>query len=360
MAHAYVTFRFHLARHALRQFAASLKSSAEILLLVGANVVIGLFALSAFPPMYAVSLPPLQGVALLLAHALGMAVPAALLRKRVLPADVVRWAHRLPLPARVQWRADAAVAGLLVGPLALMYAVSASILLYQHAAWLKPAAGAAATVFSLALTYAFSIAVLALRSRRVAAPAWQRRAAPPAAPYASAHVPSRLLLLWHRLFWLPYWRAENVVGWQQSMLLGAALASGTAWMLTPSAFLRAALALSTGLLMVLLTDRGDKAVREQAALLRPIIGAWPLNPRALFAFARTFSATPALLVMLLVFVLGSTHGLWQHRAGQVYLALGCAAPLLLVAAPVANQRYRVALVVIEILLLTAVGSELWK
>jgi hypothetical protein len=185
LVHAYVTFRFHLACHGLRQFAASLKSSAEILLLLGANVVIALFALSAFPPMYAASLAPLPAIGLLLAHAVGMTIPVALLRKRVLPADVVRWAHWLPIPPSLRWRADAVVAGLLVGPLALLYAVSATILLYQHPAWLRPAGGVAATALSLVLTYACSTGLLALRSRRVAGPSWRRARPMPARAYAA-------------------------------------------------------------------------------------------------------------------------------------------------------------------------------
>jgi hypothetical protein len=360
LAHAYVTFRIHLARHGLLQFAASLKSSGEILLLAGANIAVVLLALSAYPSMYAASLPPLQAIGVLLAHALAMSVPMALLRKRLLPADVVGWARRLPVPPSVQWRADAAVAALLAGPLALLYALSAALLLYQRPAWLHPAGGLAGTLFSLALTWCCSTAVLALRSRRLARGARRARPVPQAGACLPRRSGARLPMLWHRLFWLPYWRAENVVGWQQSVLLAAALAAAAAWMQAPPGLARGLLALATGALMVLLTDRGDKAVREQIALLRPVVARWPLTPRPLFAAARILSAAPALLVLLLVFGGGAAHGLWAQRAGRVYLALGAAAPLLLVATPVANQRFRVALVVIEVLLLTAVGSELWK
>jgi hypothetical protein len=359
--HGYVSFRYHLARHALRQFAASLKSSAEILVLVGANVVIGLLALSAFPAMYAVTLPPLQGAALLLAHAVAMAIPVALLRKRVLPADVVRWTRRLPIPPAMQLRAEALVAGLLVGPLALLYAVSGAILLFYQPPWLMPARAMLATLFSLALTYACAIAVLWLRSRRrERARFWQRAAASGRRTYTVRASGPRVALLWHRLFWLPFWRLESVVGWQQSVLLAAALASALAWMRAPPGFGRGLLAFATAILMVLLTDRGDKAVREQTALLRPVLAAWPMRARSLFAFARMFSVAPALLVLLLVFVGGAAHGVWQHTAGRVYLALACASQLLLVASPVSNQRFRVSLVVIAIVLLTAVGTELWK
>jgi hypothetical protein len=151
-----------------------------------------------------------------------------------------------------------------------------------------------------------------------------------------------------------------VVGLQQSVLLAAALASALAWMQAPPGFGRGLLAFASAILMVLLTDRGDKAVREQTARLRPVMASWPLSGRGVFAFARMFSVAPALLVLLLVLGGGAAHGLWAHTAGRIYLALGCAAPLLLVATPVTNERFRVGLVVIEILLLTAVGTELWK
>jgi len=361
LGHVYVTFRYRLARHALRQFVASLKSSAEILLLVGSHVVLGLFAMSAFPTMYAASLPPLQAIALLCAHALVMTIPMALLRKRVLPIDVVQWSHRLPIPPALRLRANAVVAGLLAGPLALLYAVSTLILLWQNPAWLDPVRGILGTLFSLTLTFALSVVILTLRSRPIAARALPRfGAAPETRGYAPRATGPRVLHLWHRLFWLPYWRAENMVGLQQSALLAASLASAIPWMQAPPGIARGLLALATCTLMVLLTDRGDKAVREQTALLRPLIGGWPLRAKTVFAAARVFSVMPAMLVLLAVLAGGALHGLWAHTAGRVWLVLAFAAPLVLGTTPIRNPRARVGLVVVEILLLTAVGSELWK
>ncbi len=361
MVHAYVTFRIRLARNGLRQFFASLKSSAAILLLVGGHMVIGLLAVSALPSMFAASLPPLQGIGLVLLHALSMTIPLALLRKRILPLDVVRWQHRLPLPPMLRLRADAAVAALMVGPLALLYAVSVAVLIYHGGQWLHPAGAIAATVCSLILTYAFSVAALALRERGDGARGlWRGAAMREAGSYRARTGRARLLMLWHRLFWLPFWRADNAAGRQQCLLLAAAVGSAIPWMQAPPGIARGLLALVTSALMVLLTDRGDKAVREQTARLRPIVAAWPVFPRALFGWARLFAAAPALLVLLVVFAGGAPHGLWMHTAGQVFLALGCAAPLLLVATPVANEGFRVGLVTVAIMLLTAVGSELWK
>ena len=361
MANAYVTFRIRLARHGLREFFASLKNSAAMLLLVAGNAVIGMLALSAFPSMYAASLAPPWAAALLLAHALVMTIPLVLLRQRILPADVVRWVHRLPVPPLLQLRADSAVAALMVGPLALVYAVSAGVLLYHGGSWLHPVPALAATLASLLLTFACSSAVLTLRTRhiRAASPWWPLRAQE-SGRYTPRPSRVRLLMLWHRLFWLPFWRADNAVGRQQSLLLAAALGSAIPWMQAPPGSARGLLALATCALMVLLTDRGDKAVREQTARLHPVLAAWPLFPRSLIVCARLLAAVPALLILTVVYAGGLSHDLWANRAGQVFLVLGSAAPLLLVSTPVANQGFRVGLVAVAIMLLTATGSELWN
>jgi len=360
LAHPYIRFRIRLAQHALKQFAASLKSSAQILLLVFAQVLVGLFALIALPPMYAASLALPFALPLLAAHALLMTVPMLLLRKRVLPQDVVRWLHALPVPPRVQLRADALVAAMLAGPLALAYAASGAIWLAQRPDWLLPARGVLGALLSFLLTWACSTAVLTLRARRPPASGrWQHRlrAAPPR--YAPRTWRPRTLFLWHRLYWLPFWRAENVVGWQQCVLLLGALACAVAWMMAPPGVPRGALDLCASALLVLLTDRGDKAVREQADLLRPASAGWPLAPRALEPYARAFALAPALLVLLVLFCAGAPHGAWDRSAGKLYLALACGAQLALVALPAAGARTRVGLVVAAIVLLTAVGSELW-
>ena len=361
MANAYVSFRIRLARHGLRQFFASLKNSAAIFLLIAGNAIIGLLALSAFPAMYAASLAPPWAAALLLAHALVMTIPLVLLRQRILPADVLRWVHRLPVAPLLQLRADSAVAALMVGPLALVYAVSAGVLLRYGGQWLHPVPALAATLASLLLTLACSSAVLTLRTRRIRTGSpWWPQSAHESGRYTPLRRRVRLWMLWHRLFWLPFWRADNAVGRQQCLLLAAALGSAIPWMQAPPGIARGLLALATCALMVLLTDRGDKAVREQTARLRPVLAAWPLFPRSLFVCARLLAAAPALLVLAVVVAGGLPHDLWQQRAGQVFLVLGCAAPLLLVSTPVVNQGFRVGMVAVAIMLLTATGSELWN
>ena len=348
----------------MRQFAASLKSSGEILVLVFSHVLLGLFAVIALPPVYAASLPAWQAIPWLVAHALLMTIPLVLLRKRVLPLDVVLWQRRLPVPPRVRLYAEALVAGLLVGPLALLYAASLAIWLVQRPGWMLPLRGVLGTVFSLLLTYACSVALLMLRTRMPRAGARRIGPAPALAQAlrnpAHRRGPARLAMLWQRLFWLPCWRADNMVGWRQSLMLAAAAGAALPWMQAPPGIARGVLALATCALMVLLTDRGDKAVREQLARLAPVMAAWPFDVRRLACAARAFALLPALLVLALVFAGGLAHGHWQRPAGRAWLLLACLAQLLLVAIPRFTARGRVGLVVASILVLTATGSELWE
>ncbi|MDB5933288.1 MAG: hypothetical protein JWQ01_632 [Massilia sp.] len=357
MAHAYVTFRIRLARHALADFIASFKSSGEIVLLVFGQVLVGLFALIAMPPMAASALPLIQSIPLLFAHGLAMSAPLFLLRQRVLPRDVVRALHPLPVPRRAALAADALVAGMLAGPLALAYVVSGTIWMYQGPDWLQAGRALPATVFSFLVTWGCSAAILNRRASGPRPSARMRSLAP--ARYA-AHWRPRAAYLWHRVFWLPFWRGDNVIGWQQAALLAAAMGSALAWTMAPAGIARAALDLVASTLLVLLADRGDKAVREQLGVLRPVMAAWPLQRRALILAARAFTLAPVLLVLALLFGAGWSQGLWHRQAGRVYLALGMLAPVLLVAIPRFNPRARVGLVVASIVILTAVGSEIWN
>jgi hypothetical protein len=358
-AHPYVKFRIRLARHALADFGASFKSSGEIVLLVFGQVLVGLFALIAMPPMAASALPLLQSIPLLFAHGLAMSVPMFLLRGRVLPRDVVRALHPLPIPPRAALAADALVAGMLAGPLALAYVVSGAIWMHQGPDWLQSGRALPATVFSFLVTWACSAAILNRRARGPRPSARMRRL-PVAARGAAGGGRSTTAYLWHRLFWLPFWRGDNVIGWQQSALLAGALASALAWMMAPAGVTRGVLDLVASASLVLLADRGDKAVREQLGVLRPVMAAWPLRRGVLELWARAFSLAPVVLVLALLLCAGSSAGPWHHTAGRVYLALAMLAALLLVAIRRFNPRGRVALVVASIVILTAVGSELWN
>ena len=79
----------------------------------------------------------------------------------------------------------------------------------------------------------------------------------------------RNVFLWRQLFWLPFWRNDNVIGIQQSVLLATAGASMLAWLLRAPLVPAPLLGLLASASLIIVTDRGDKAVREQIAVLRP-------------------------------------------------------------------------------------------
>lgn len=396
MVHPYLQFRLRMARHGLRQFLASLANSLEITLLGFGPVLLGLAAAIALPGMLAVTLDWLAMLAILAAQALFAALPAVLLRQRLHPADAVAWARPLPVPPALGWAADALAAGLIAGPLTGLYAVSACIWLFQWPDWLRPVApqAIAATVLSLLLGWALATLALARRRLRPALglpffpfrattlPAGPAAAAPgsagtahagagaPAAGYTPRALRPLLLALWHRLFWLPFWRAENRVGVQQCLLLASALGCTAAWLLGPGLGLPLPGAAMGGLasaMLVLLTDRGDKAVREQAALLRPVLAPWPLDAAPLLLCARLFALLPATAVLAAFAALafgapGAATASATAAAGPspkaalVWLATAGTACGAIVALNL-GPRGRVVLVVLSILILTAIGSE---
>jgi hypothetical protein len=367
--HPYVGYRTSMARHSLRQFLASMVNSLEILGLVFAPVMLGLLAFLAMPVMMAVTHGPVFATAAVAAQALLVALPVALLRKRLHPADAVAWERTLPVPPALAWRADWLVAGRIVGWMALMCVVSAAIWLYQWPAWLRPVWGRALFALALSVALGWVLAAAAIAARRLGlrnprmprSPRGARAAlSPVASGYAARPLRPHYLALWYRLFWLPFWRAESKVGLQQSALLLAALAGTSLWALNALPLPRAALGLFASTALVLLVDRGDKAVREQAGTLEPSLAMWPVSEKSLLFAARAFTLLPAALVMALLVV----QLLWPPDSGLrlglavLWLCAAMAASLAIVVLPAA-PRGRVVLVTFSILLLTATGSELW-
>jgi hypothetical protein len=116
------------------------------------------------------------------------------------------------------------------------------------------------------------------------------------------------------------------------------------------------------LLTMLLTDRGDKAVAEQIALLRPVAAAWPINPERLYRAAMLFTLLPAAAVLasFALLTLGRAGAGYSRTVAVVWLCAAALAQLAIVALRRLSARGRVGLVLGAILLLTAIGSELWN
>ncbi|WP_243857905.1 hypothetical protein [Janthinobacterium sp. 75] len=359
---AYIALRLRLAHHALLQFAASLRSSMEIFFFLAGPVLLGLLSVIALPGFLAVSLPWPTALAVVSAQVLLTSLPAWLLRKRLLPAPIAAWLRQLPLPTRLRWQADVAVAGLLMLPLGLAYAVSTTIWLLQSPPWLRPivAPGIAATISAWLLAWLLTTLIVAQRLR---APRPAQRARPPTMTAYVPHRPRwRTVFLWHQLFWLPFWRNDNVIGIQQSVLLATAGASMLAWLLRPPLVPAPLLGLLASASLIIVTDRGDKTVREQIGLLQPSLNAWPLASTALTRLACAASLLPPFAVLLAgAVLLYNLHpAALQQRVTSMYALTASAALLAIVGLPRLTARGRVVVVVLSILALSAIGSELWN
>lgn len=362
--HPYLRFRARIAWHALLRIIPSLTSSLEIILLGFAPVALGLLACIALPGLFAATLPWPQALALAAAQVLVATIPVWLLRKHLHPAEVTIWSRPLPIGPRLRWGADAMVAGFIVGPVALAFAVSAAIWFYQWPDWLRPVAYQALALTALTPLLAWLLSTLILARRARMPPARKPGRARPAPTSYQPGAPRGLkaLYLWRQLFWLPFWRADDVVGIQQTLLLlGAALGVGV-WMWHPPLVPPAVWGACVALTLVLLTDRGDKAVAEQIGLLRPVALAWPFDAERLFRAAMLLSLVPGACVLawFAALTLGRAASGYSGTVAIVWLGAAAIAQVAIVALRGLSARGRVALVIGAILLLTAIGSELWN
>ncbi|MFZ4878627.1 hypothetical protein ACL9RI_26375 [Janthinobacterium sp. Mn2066] len=360
--HPYLALRLRLAHYALLQFIASLTSSVEIFLLLAGPVLLGLLSVMALPGLMAPTLPWPTALGLLGAQTLLTSLPAWLLRKRLLPGPLAAWLRQLPVAPRLRWSADALVAGMLMLPLGIAYAISIIVWLVQSPAWLHAVLlpGIAINLAVWLLAWLLSTAILTLRMR---APRPVQQAREQTGSVYVPHTPRwRTVFLWRRLFWLPFWRNENVTGMQQSLLLAGTVASMLAWLLRVPVVPGPLLGLLASASLIILTDRGDKAVREQIAVLQPSLNAWPIASKPLTVLACAVSVLPGLVVLLgagLVLHWADAAAL-QRRVPLVYFVVASAALLTIAGLPRLTARGRVALVVFSILALSAIGSELWN
>jgi hypothetical protein len=378
---AHTRFHTRLALHGLRQFAASLKSSVEVVLLAAGQVILMALALLAWPLLQTAlwlgqGWPWQHALALWLGYSALMTLPVFLLRKRLLPQDVVLWCRCLPVTKQERWRAHFGVMRLFIVPLMIAYGISFAACMTQMD--LPPAilpAGLLLVASSILLTWVLGALLLFLRQHDLAAtrarwwlrlrPRQHARRTPDALPYRPRLWRPRLLQYWYRFFFLPFWRLENGIGLQQTLLFFATGAMFWLWQHAQGEFVRFLFCIAASSLSLILTDRGDKAVQEQVLLLQPHCRTLPLRLWPVAGLAKLLSALPTLVILLLFahwLRSGPAPAALALRAGvvSVYFGTQLLAQACIIGIGHLSTAGRARIVILFMVVLAAIGSELWK
>jgi hypothetical protein len=366
----YTQFHVKLALHGLHQFALSLKSSLEVVLLAAGQVVLMALALLAWPLwMNALWLAEhwawYKVAAVLVGYSAALTLPILLLRKRLLPNDVLLWGRTLPVTPGARVRAYMAVTGVFVLPTAIGFGLSSIGCWYEipavRSVW--PVA-VLMMLIALVLMQGLGTGVLMLRHRGLT---WQRLIrlpmpmSGPVVPYQAKKLSPHLLQQWYRLFWLPFWRLENGIGFQQCLLFCVAGLMFWLWMLPGSAFLRFLFCISASSLTLILTDRGDKAVQEQIILMRPHLRTLPFSLFRLELLAKLACMVPACgLLAGLAWGLFSRAAVLHPGVAYWYLGTQLLAQVCIVGLGHLHAAGRARIVILFMVVLAAIGSELWK
>lgn len=372
----YTRFHTRLARHAIHQFVLSLKSSLEVVVLAAGQALLMALALLAWPlwlntqALLAGTRPASIGLLWLLGYSALLALPVFLLRKRLLPGPVLAWRRSLPVSRGEHFRAALATAGLFMLPLALAYAISSAAWLSQlpPRQWQLPllASGSAMLLLSILLSWSFSVLILLLRGWQLEAPLARLRHRLLGAPKADANPlfqprpwQPRLLQMWYRLLFLPFWRLENGIGLQQCWLFLTSIALFWLWLHATGEFVRFLLCIAASSASLILTDRGDKAVQEQLTLLRPHLRTLPIRTWPLALLAKILCALPALLALALLACWLQTAPV-HATVARMYLAMQLLAHATLIGVGHFSSAGRARLLILFMAVLSAFGSELWR
>ncbi|MFZ6754915.1 hypothetical protein ACO0KY_16215 [Undibacterium sp. Dicai25W] len=363
--------QFHAkqARHNLYQFAASLKSSVEVLLLAAGQIILMAIALLSWPVWQSATwmyeqLSWFNAIALFIGYSALLSSPVFLLRQRLLPTELMAWARTLPLPPHAHVLAHIAVVKLFLLPLTAGFVLSSICYWTQIAInYRVMAIGSVLLLLSLALILLFGCLILQIRYQHYESQLKRNTLteyhSPPAQPFLQQHRHTSLLSQWYKLFFLPFWRLENGIGVQQCFLFGAAGLAQWLWLEQNSPFIRFLFCIGASSLCLLLTDRGSKAVQEQMLRLRPHLRALPLHLVRLEIMSQFMCLIPGLALVALFAILLSNKV--NIHTGVVHWYIGALgiAHLCIVACSHSAAATRARILILFLAILTAIGSELW-
>lgn len=352
--------RIGVARHAVGNLVAGIRSTAEITFMVLGPFIIGLLAAAALPPMYAATQPAAVAFPIFSSYCLALTLPVWMLRKRLLPSEFLAWQRPLPLPAALQWAANAVVAAMLLAPIAAVCAASVCIWVYQSPSWLDRERGITMTATAILASWIASILVLAFRMRAPTPKRLRKKTSASTAFDPGYRFTSCLPLIrqiyW--LVWLPQWLTDRRPGIKIALLLAATAGVVANWLYLHGSTLRPWLAVASSVLLVLLMAESDRTVRSQIAELRVMSASWPLSIRHISLASKLMAVTPGLMVMTTLIAVGLWRRIQPGTGAVVFAMCTMGVQATIVGIPRFNPRGRAGFLFFAVFLMAATAGEL--
>jgi len=308
----WIALRGELPRQGLISIGTQIMSAAPIVLGVMGPLTVGLVAMVALPPLYAVTRPLVDCIAIVAAHSLIAAVPQYLMRQRVLPVTFLAWSMGLPIPWQTRLLGHAWATSVAVAPLFAAYVLSLLVWIWQSPTWLRETWNASIAALLTSMLGTWLLGMLTLMAREHLCHA-NRRAAVPGLPQCHGRAWREAPRRWPRdlviardLLLRSVWRQRS---WRWSfghpllIVLSATCIAGLT--LTDSRALvgPATFALIGAMLFVVIALWRDSAIQGRLAHLQEEVSGWPVSFFQLKVVAHCWAVMPTTALSVLFSVI---------------------------------------------------------
>lgn len=360
----YISLRILLSQQALKDVTSSLRHGLPLLLIVLGPVFLGLAALLTVPLFLAATFEMPTAALFIVGQGSAFALPFMLLRHRLLPDHFLNWEHTLPVPRSLPYLADGLVALKTLQPLALAYAFSAAIWLWQAPGWLQAVRMSGLLSITLAFVVSWVLLTIGLSAlrfpprHRVRFQRHERRH--PATIEISGHCPS--LRTYFFLWVLPFCRATGRrVTFALASLCVLAIGSAVCWACWRGAQgdIKAVPPCVFAAILMTITTRASDHGNSLLERLSPYLAALPLHQHHSRRVMMAISLLPSTLSLIgLGIVMVAAFPKVDTALGISYLAVSALLCTTVVFRTKPRSGTRQALALLSFTLLSFLGNAL--